>query len=217
METARPTINHPVFARLYGRFSAAAEARGVAEHRERLLAGLSGRVLELGAGTGLNFGHYPSTVTEVVAIEPEPYLRERALDAAAAVSVPVTVADAVGEAIPFPDSSFDAVVASLVLCSVSDQALVLAEFRRVLKPGGSLRYYEHVVSRSPGRARMQRLLDTTVWPRVAGGCHLARDTGASIRAAGFTVEHEQHLLVKTSTLEPAIGHLLGGASLSAAT
>jgi ubiquinone/menaquinone biosynthesis C-methylase UbiE len=207
------TIRHPVFARIYACLSRGAEGRGIADNRAMLLEGLAGRVLEVGAGNGLNFEHYPSSVAEVVAIEPEPYLRKLALERAPHAHIPITVIDAVAEAIPFPDSSFDAIVASLVLCSVGDQPAALAELRRVLRPSGSLRYYEHVVSHQPRRARLQRLLDATVWPRIAGGCHLARDTGAAIRAAGFAVQREQRLSVKTSALEPAIPHLLGVARL----
>lgn len=202
-------IRHPVFARIYACLSSGAESRGIADNRARLLEGLSGRVLEVGAGNGLNFGHYPNSVAEVVALEPEPHFRKLALERAREARVPIAVIDGVAEAIPLPEAGFDAVVASLVLCSVADQLVALAELRRVLRPGGSLRYYEHVVSHGPRPARLQRLLDATVWPRIAGGCHLARDTGAAIRAAGFTVEREQRLAVKTSALEPAIPHLLG--------
>src|SRR3954469_15281982 len=113
---------HPHFARFYKKLSPKAEGRGQAEHREELLAGLSGRVLELGAGNGLNFSHYPATVTEVIAVEPEPTLRAAAEEAAAKAPVPVRVVDAVADELPFADGELDAAVASLVLCSVSDQA-----------------------------------------------------------------------------------------------
>jgi ubiquinone/menaquinone biosynthesis C-methylase UbiE len=199
---------------VYGFSSRGAERLGVAENRSRLLAGLSGRVLEIGAGSGLNFVHYPTSVAEVVALEPEPYLRRLALDPARDAPVAIKVIDGVAEAIPFPDASFDAVVSALVLCSVADQLVALADVRRALKPGGSLRYYEHVISQRPRPVRVQRLLDATVWPRIAGGCHLARDTGAAIRAAGFVVEREERLAVKSSPLGPAIPHLLGAATLA---
>src|SRR3954453_23146403 len=103
---------HPFFARFWIKVSPKAEAKGVAAHRDELLAGLSGRVLELGAGNGLNFAHYPATVAEVVAVEPEAYLRERAAEAAAAAHVPVRVVDGVADRLPAPDASFDAAVAS---------------------------------------------------------------------------------------------------------
>jgi ubiquinone/menaquinone biosynthesis C-methylase UbiE len=183
-------VRHPIFARLYARLSPRADAQGAAEHRRELLAGLSGRVLELGAGNGLNFPHYPPAVDEVVAVEPEDYLRERALGAASRAQAPIRVVDAVADTLPFPDASFDAAVASLVLCSVPDQASALAELRRVLRPGGQLRFYEHVRPHNPRTARWwQRADDTGIYPRLAGGCHAARDTETAIRTAGFEIEH----------------------------
>lgn len=133
---------HPLFARFYDRLSARAEDRGQRRHREALLAGLSGRVLEVGAGNGLNFGHYPQSVTEVLAVEPEPFLRARALEAAEHVTVNVHVLAGSAEALPRDDGSCDAAVASLVLCSVADQAAALTEMRRVLRAGGELRFYD---------------------------------------------------------------------------
>ena len=182
-------VRHPIFARLYAWMSPRAEANGVAELRRETLDGLNGTVLELGAGNGLNFAHYPTTVSEVVAIEPEDYLRQRAQDAAIAAPVPVTLTDAVAGQLPFPDGGFDAAVASLVLCSVPDQATALAELRRVLRPGGELRFFEHVRPRDPRTAKLwQRADDSGIYPWLAGGCHAARDTEAAIRAAGFEVE-----------------------------
>jgi ubiquinone/menaquinone biosynthesis C-methylase UbiE len=186
---SRTTVRHPVFARLYSRLSPGVERKGGAEHRAELLDGVAGRVVEIGAGNGLNFAHYPAAVSEVVAVEPEPYLRERAAEAAAAAPVPVRIVDGVADALPAEDGAFDAAVASLVLCSVPDQATALAEIRRVLRPGGELRFYEHVVSDRPRTARTQRRLDDWgLWPRLAGGCHAARDTTAAIEAASFRIE-----------------------------
>ncbi|RBY83189.1 class I SAM-dependent methyltransferase [Blastococcus sp. TF02A-26] len=179
------TVSHPVFARLWPRLAAAGERQGTSELRDRLLAPASGRVLEVGAGSGTNFGHYPPSVSEVVAVEPEPRLR--ALAAAAASPVLVRVVDGEASALPAGDGEFDVVVASLVLCSVPAQARALAEVRRVLRPGGRLLFWEHVRG-DGGLARTQRVLDATVWPFLAGGCHTGRDTLAAIEAAGFTIE-----------------------------
>ncbi|WP_067826925.1 class I SAM-dependent methyltransferase [Actinomadura kijaniata] len=140
---------HPLFARMYARTAPAMERGGVNEHRRALLAGVSGRVLEVGAGTGANFAHYPPQVTGVVAVEPEPYLRRLASDAAAAVPVPVTVTDGRAEHLPAGDHTFDAVVVCLMLCSVPDREAALAEMFRVLKPGGQLHVFEHVRAESP--------------------------------------------------------------------
>src|SRR5947209_15819000 len=177
-------VHHPIFARLFERVAGRAEGRGAAEHRRRALTGLTGRVIEVGAGNGLNFAHYPSAVTEVVAVEPESYLRDRAIEAAAAIPIRIAVVDGLADDLPLEDASFDAGVASLVLCSVPDQARALAELYRVIRPGGELRFYEHVVAQSQPAVAFQRLADLTFWPRVAGGCHLSRDTGAAVAAAG---------------------------------
>ncbi|HEX8859809.1 MAG TPA: class I SAM-dependent methyltransferase [Actinomycetes bacterium] len=158
----------------------------VAGNRRRLLAGLAGRVIEVGAGNGLNFPHYPSSVERVVAVEPEPYLRALAVEAARQAPVPVEVLDGTADALPV-EPGFDAGVASLVLCSVPDQGDALTELHRVIRPGGELRFYEHVLAPEPGLARVQRLLDP-VWQAIGGGCHSARDTLAAIVAAGFVVD-----------------------------
>ena len=122
----------------------------------------------------------------MIALEPEPYLRAKAELAAQASGVAVRVRPGVADAIELPDGSVDAAVASLVLCSVPDQARALAELRRVLRPGGGLRFLEHVRSIAPRKARMQTAADRTrIWPLLAGGCHCSRDTVEAIRAAGF--------------------------------
>jgi ubiquinone/menaquinone biosynthesis C-methylase UbiE len=163
--------------------------RELGEYRDELLAGLSGRVLEIGAGNGMNFRHYPASVDEVVALEPEAYLRSKAEEAARAAPFQVDVRAGVAGALPLEDASVDAVVASLVLCSVTDPPAALSEFARVLKPGGELRFLEHVRSQRPRMARVQGVFDRTgLWPRMIGGCHCARDTAGSIRAAGFEIE-----------------------------
>ncbi|GGK84164.1 class I SAM-dependent methyltransferase [Planomonospora sp. ID91781] len=180
-------VHHPLFARCYARLSRVVEDRGLAAHRRALLAGLSGRVIEVGAGNGLNFAHYPPAVTGVLAVEPEPRLRRLARAAAAVAPVPVEVTDGLAEHLPAADGAFDAAVAALVLCSLPDPHAGLAEMRRVLAGGGRLRFLEHVRAGSAGMARVQRLLDATVWPRLAGGCHTGRDAAGLIEQAGFTI------------------------------
>jgi len=180
-------VKHPIFARFFDRLSEKEERLGQAEHRRQLLAGLSGRVIEVGAGNGLNFKSYPPEVSHVLAVEPEPYLRERAREAAASAPVPIEVVDSVADRLPANDASFDAGVASLVLCSVPDQGAALAELFRVIRPGGELRFYEHIRGHGESLARFQDAA-TIVWPTFAGGCHPNRDTGAAITAAGFSIE-----------------------------
>jgi ubiquinone/menaquinone biosynthesis C-methylase UbiE len=202
---------HPIFARVYARIANAMDEHGGAELRDRLLEGLAGTVIEVGAGDGHNFAHYPAAVDRVIAVEPEPTLRHGAERAAAAARAPVQVVDGVADALPCGDHSVDAVVFSLVLCSVPDQARALAEARRVLRPDGQLRVFEHV--RADGfAARVQDLLDRTVWPRVAAGCHTGRDTGAAIRTAGFTFDEVEEFAFPDSWLpSPTSRHLLGRA------
>jgi ubiquinone/menaquinone biosynthesis C-methylase UbiE len=207
-------VERPRFARMYLKASATAERRGATDHRRRLLEGLTGTVLELGAGNGLNFAHYPATVSEVIAIEPEPTLRAAATDAAASAPVPIRVLAGVADELPVADESVDAAVTSLVLCSVPDQDRALAELRRVLRPGGELRFYEHVIPNcQPKRLLLQVVDHSGLWPRIAGGCHPARDTAAAIERAGFEITSSERILFAASRFEPTIPHILGTAAL----
>ncbi|WP_067793799.1 class I SAM-dependent methyltransferase [Actinomadura formosensis] len=202
-------FSHPIFARLYPRLDAACARAGGDAHRAELLAGASGRVLEVGAGYGANFPHYPAEVTEVVALEPEPRLRAKAGHAAGRAPVPVTVRPGVAEDLDADDASFDVAVASLVLCSVRDPARALAELRRVLKPGGELRYYEHVRGTTPGKRRLQRYADV-LWPYFAAGCHVSRPTSELIAGSGFTVRDERRFdFPDSGPGNPASPHVLG--------
>jgi SAM-dependent methyltransferase len=198
------------FARMWPRAAATMDARGAAEHRTRLLAGLAGRVVEVGAGSGSNFAHYPAEVTRVVAVEPDPDLRALAeAEAGERIEVHAGVADA----LPAADGEADAVVHSLVLCTVPDQGAALAEARRVLRPGGELRFYEHVIPRGGlRRAAMVAVDRSGVWPAVAGGCHPARDTEAAIRAAGFTITERDRFGFRGGALSPPIPFILGVAT-----
>ncbi|MFI9627929.1 class I SAM-dependent methyltransferase [Streptomyces sp. NPDC052042] len=181
-------VNHPRFARMYPRLAAWAEANGAQEHRAEALDPARGRVLEIGAGHGLNFPHYPGAVSGVTAIEPEATLRDLAKEATRRASAPVTVIDGIAEQLPAEDRAFDTVVCSLVLCSVRDLPAALSEIRRVLKPDGRLCFYEHVRARSAGFARYQRAVDL-LWPHISGGCRVSRPTDSVIARSGFTVKH----------------------------
>ena len=204
------TKSRPVFARYYARVSPAMETGGMAEHRLRVLDGLTGTVIEIGAGNGLNFAHYPAGVTSVLAVEPDPYLREIAAQQARRARVPVEVRDGVAERLPAADAAFDAAVVTLVLCSVADQQAVLAELHRVVRPGGQLRFLEHVEAGTPGLRRVQHLLDVTIWPVLLGGCHTGRDTAAAIASAGFTIERLDEFRFPPSRWStPATPHVSG--------
>lgn len=199
----------PRYARLFEKQVVTIEPT-LAPLRERLAAGLAGRVVEVGAGTGASFSHYPATVDAVIAFEPEPYLRRIAIDAAARAPVPIAVRAGRAERLPAGDGEFDAALVSLTLCSVDDPDAAVAELARVLKPGAELRFHEHVRSHSPVAALLQRAGDL-VWPHVGGGCHLARPTEKTLAAAGFVLERVDRFRLRTGPLDPPKPHVLGTA------
>jgi ubiquinone/menaquinone biosynthesis C-methylase UbiE len=202
-------VQHPLFAR-FAAFIAANEGDEERDYRRETVAGLSGRVIEIGSGSGPNFEHYPDTVSELVAVEPEPNLRAKAIDAARESGRPIRMVDAVADDLPFEDGAFDAAVAVLVLCSVPDQARALGELRRVVRPGGELRFYEHVIGSSRRLATVQRALAPGL-ARVFGGCRADRDTGAAIEEAGFHMERCRRFLRRNLSEAAAAPRILGAA------
>ena len=203
------TVHHPVFARLYLRTLKRRAGGAEDDYRRELLAGLTGQVIEVGAGSGVNFSLYPDTVDHVLAVEPEPLLRAEATRSAARAAVPVTVVDGVAGQLPAGEQSQDAAVASLVLCSVPDPRRALAELARVLRLHGELRFYEHVIGANPAVASAQRVADRLFWPRVAGGCHLSRDTSVELERAGFALERCRRFTFSPGAPVPPIPHILG--------
>jgi ubiquinone/menaquinone biosynthesis C-methylase UbiE len=176
---------HPLFAAVYDDMSRPLELSVLSGRRERLLAGLRGEVLEVGAGTGVNLPYYREA-ERLVAVEPDPAMRRRLAGRLATAGRRVEVSGADAESLPYPDASFDAVVFTLVLCTVTDQRRALAEAARVLKPGGRLVVIEHV--RGTGwLARFQDLV-TPLWALAFASCHPNRDTAAGIEQAGFRLE-----------------------------
>lgn len=176
------------FAWFYARTEGRAR-RQTADLRARLVGDLDGEVLEIGCGTGSNFEYYPAGARVIATDYSEHMLPRARADAdAAAASIELRQADA--GALPFDDASFDAAVSTLVLCSVPDQQRALAEIRRVLRPGGALRIFEHVRSDRAWVATMQRIANPA-WGLVADGCQLNRDTAAAVTAAGFEVEGQE--------------------------
>jgi ubiquinone/menaquinone biosynthesis C-methylase UbiE len=202
-------VRHPVFARFLARVSERAEGGEEDGIRRELLEGLGGRVIEVGSGTGPNFRLYPDAVTELVAVEPEDYLRHKAEETAARAGRQIRLVDAVADRLPFEDGAFDAAVVAQVLCSVPSQAAALEELRRVVRPGGELRFYEHVLASTPGYARFQRLAGR-VTPHLAGGCHPDRDTGRAIEEARFEIERCRRFAFRNSPLDlPVAPRILG--------
>jgi ubiquinone/menaquinone biosynthesis C-methylase UbiE len=171
---------------IYDRGMTATEEAGLREMRRELLAGARGRVLELGAGTGVNLQLYPETIDGLTMIEPDPHMTKRLREKLAALgkTSEVTVIEAPAESLPFPDDSFDTAVVTLVLCTVPDQPAALKEIARVLKPDGQLLFLEHVRSRHPSLAKWQDRLEGP-WRFLGDGCHCNRDTVSAITAAGF--------------------------------
>lgn len=208
-------ISNPFFVRFYRRTRRSAVKRGEDEHRRHALEGLAGRVVELGAGDGANFPLYPETVTEVIAIEPEPRFRAQAAEVAKEAVIPIRVEPGIAEQLPLEDESVDAVLASLVLCTVPDPAAALAEARRVIRSGGELRFYEHVhADRQPLRAFLEIADRTRIWPTIGGGCHPTRDTLSAISSAGFEIERCERFAFSPSAVIPMIPHILGVARRS---
>lgn len=184
------SLRERIFAASYDPLSARWERRHGAELRRELLALARGRVLEIGAGTGLSLPHYPAG-EELVATDPsEPMLR-RARRRATEAGRTVTFVEAPAEQLPFEDDSFDTVVSMLVLCTVEDPQRAMQEIHRVLRPDGQFLFSEHVRSEDPQRARWQDRLEP-VWGVVANGCHPNRNTLDTIRAAGFEVGEIEH-------------------------
>jgi ubiquinone/menaquinone biosynthesis C-methylase UbiE len=177
--------HHPVFARVYAVLARLGEPGELGRWRTEVLGDARGRLLVVGVGPGHDLAHLPRDVTDVVALDPEPTMRAMAARRTADAPVPVEVVAGTAEALPVADASVDAVLCSLVLCSVDDVDRALAECRRVLRPGGTLHVLEHV--RAPGGSRLARWQDrvTPLWRRCAGGCHPNRDTRAALARAGF--------------------------------
>ena len=184
----------------YDRSMAKTEAAGLRSWRADLLGGLSGEVVEIGAGTGLNLAHYPDTVTRLVLTEPDPHMRDRLAPRVAGhtTAFPIEVTDSGVDSLPHEDEAFDVVVSTLVLCSVPDHEAALTEIHRVLRPGGRLVYLEHVAAyENPKRHKWQRRIEP-IWKRLAGNCHLTRHTDQAITDAGFELEEARRESMRQS-------------------
>lgn len=205
---------HRLFGRLYASLARRLDQEGLGVLRDELLAPLTGAVVEVGAGPGRNFSRYPATVTSVTAVEPEPYLRGVATGAARDAPVAVTVLPGLAERLPLPDAAADAAVLCLVMCSFPDQVAAAGELRRVLRPGGTVRFLEHTVAETVGLRTVQRVADATVWPLLTGGCHTATDPVGALIRAGFAVEDVRRLRFPDGRFtQPSTPHVLGTARL----
>lgn len=183
---------HKWFAALFDRIMAPAERSFMKEARQHAAGEAKGRVLEIGCGTGANFAYYTDAATEVIATDPDPYMLDRARKKLSTATRPIEIRDASAEELPFEDASFDTVVDTINMCTIGDLAKGLAEIRRVLRPRGELRFYEHVRYEQPVAALAQDIL-TPVWKWFGAGCHPNRDVAQSIRDAGFEIVHLERL------------------------
>jgi ubiquinone/menaquinone biosynthesis C-methylase UbiE len=188
-----------IMAALYDRLVAASEREGMADRRRSLLAAARGRVLEVGAGTGLNVEHYPDAVDDLVLLEPEPAMARRLAARVAELGHRARIVEASAEQLPFDDRSFDTVVCTLVLCSVGNPQSALRELRRVLRPGGSLLFLEHVRSDDPSAARLQDRLNP-IWRFIGNGCNCNRRTLSLIEAEFSVVEVERGEVPKAPSI-----------------
>ena len=203
----RPPLYGPEqsrFARYLDRREQRRPDQEARELRRRALAGLEGRVVEVGSGDGRSFEHYPPGVEQLLAVEPDATARVAATERARKAAIPIDVVGGSAEKLPAEDGAFDAAVLMGVLCSVGDPAMALGELRRVLRAGGELRFWEHVRSGNAAFRALQRATDAVFWTRALGGCETTRDTASTIAAAGFelvTLErgfHSSSLLTITS-------------------
>ncbi len=183
---------HKWFAAIYDRMMARPERSFMRRIREEIVGGAKGRVLEVGAGTGASFPYYNDQAEEVVATEPDPYMLERARRRAEDLGRSIELRQASAEELPFDDDSFDTVVSTLVMCSVGDPLRALSEVRRVLKPSGELRMYEHVRYDNAFGAFWQDAI-TPLWSWFGAGCHPNRDVAGFVREAGFEFERLERI------------------------
>lgn len=181
--TYEPSLSEKLSGLIYEPFLALGERRGMRDRRRELLAAARGRVLEIGAGTGLNLPHYPAGV-DLVVTEPIAGMRDRLQRRASEEGIDASVVAAGADELPFPDDSFDTVVSTMVLCTVPDPHVAISEIQRVLTPGGRLLFIEHVLADTPRLSRWQQRL-AEPWAAFADGCRCDRDTLAHLRAAGL--------------------------------
>ena len=204
------TSDHPIFTRTYAVIAALGERAGLGALRANVLADARGRLLIIGLGPGHDLDHLPDAVTSVIALEPSESMRDAArarVRAAMQRGIDVDVVDAVAEEIPLPDDSVDSVLVAYVLCSVQDPQAALAEIHRVLRPEGTLHILEHVRAEQGTLVRGLQRAVAPVWPRLAGGCRVDRDTRRLLEEGAFDVSGVS--LSSIRTLPPVAPTLIG--------
>jgi ubiquinone/menaquinone biosynthesis C-methylase UbiE len=199
-----------LFAAMYDRGLKGTEDAGLREMRRETLAAAEGRTIDLGAGTGANLTLYPAAVSELILAEPDPHMAKRLREKLAHSEHRAELVEASAEKLPFEDSSFDTAVFTLVLCTVPDPQVALAEAARILKPGGKLLFVEHVRSEDASLARWQDRLEKP-WRFAADGCHCNRDTVANIEASPLTLENVER--DKLPKAPPLVRPLIRGSAV----
>lgn len=175
-------------AKIYDKMIQDAETKCLHEWRSTLLSQASGRVLEIGAGTGNNLDYYPNNITKLALLEPNPYMCKQLKSKLSVAPYPIELLEGHAESIPFPDANFDTIVCTLVLCSVKSIETTLSEMHRTLVPGGKLIFIEHVAANhETPRYQWQKRLEP-IWKIIASGCHVTRTTEKELLQAGFGIE-----------------------------
>jgi ubiquinone/menaquinone biosynthesis C-methylase UbiE len=192
---------------IYDLINAPGERGSLGRLRRRVLAGVTGRVLEVGVGTGLTLRYYDKSV-QLTALDPDHGMLARARQRAAKLGLDVTFVEASAQELVFPDTSFDFAVGNLVLCTIPDPRKALKELRRVVKPGGQLRLLEHVRGPGPVIGIAQDLI-TPVWKRLADGCHLNRNTLQAVQETGWQVQEARGHFMGLKFLEIIAVNLSG--------
>ena len=177
-------MNHPLLAKIYDTVLAPTERMGVRDQRRRLMEGLAGRIVEIAAGTGLNIPLYPETAGEIHALEPDQHMLDRLVDKASGSIVPLFLYRGDAHHLPFIDEAFDAAIVAFALCTISDPRRALD---RVVRPGGILRFLEHVRSSNARTARWQDRINP-MWGKVSGGCRLNQSTVEILEATHWEID-----------------------------
>lgn len=200
--------NYPWFTRTYRAVASVGERSGLGEVRTEALQHSHGRLLILGLGLGHDLAHVPDTVTEVVGVEPSSSMRSAARSRVAAAvqsGLSMELVAAMGDDLPLADDSIDSALLALVMCSVTSPAAVLAEVRRVLRPGAPVGVMEHVIAKQGSWTRRGQQIVAPIWPRFAGGCQVDRDTRQDLAVAGFdTTSVRDFRLAGLPVASPAI-------------
>lgn len=199
------------FAALYDRALRGTEEAGLRAMRQEVLRGAAGRTVDLGAGTGANLGLFPAAVNDLTLVEPDPHMLNNLRAKVAERQADVKIVAAGAEDLPFEDDSFDTAVFTLVLCTIPDPSRALREAARVLRPGGTALFIEHVRSEDPGLARWQDRLERP-WRFLGDGCHCNRDTLGAIEGSPLTLREQKHGSLPKAP--PIVRPLISGSAIA---